>query len=327
MAFVNKYNVAPPEWLPIQDRDLIDRVAMESFYDHQGKQYECPDFEVKVVHDVHNYMAIDLFYRIRQSDKKNQKLVLLLPSPENQVYITVVEMLNKFMVSCRNVHVFFLNEYANEKGQVAPWQSPVSKAGHFVRYFYQRLDAALRMPMEQIHFFTTENWKEYSDLLAAEGGADVVYTSHTWGGGLGAIDAQTYPAQTMEEFLAMGSNYVTPMPETIAQDSLRGMFGCAGDIGNVPPCAVTVGPKDIASAKERVDVEFLTSCEGGFVPQAFSTKMSLLGPVSPKNPGSMIRLFPGVCYVSEVVAKEAVYTQDEDEFALEIEAIRAREQN
>ena len=66
-----------------------------------------------------------------------------------------------------------------------------------------------------------------------------------------------YQTRAMEEFLAMGSRYVTPMMEMQAHDSLRGMFGCSGDIGNVPPCAVTVGPRDLAAARERIDVESL----------------------------------------------------------------------
>lgn len=320
------FPVAPAPWMPFQDQEVLDRVATEDFYAHQGKNFENPDFELKVVYDVHNYFAIDLFHRIRMSDLQNKKLVVILPSPENAVFISAVEALNKFRVSCRNVHVFFLYEYANEKGQVAPWQSPYSRSGHFMRYFYDRLDADLRMPMEQIHFFTDDNWKNYSDLIAAEGGADVAYVAQSWSGGIGAIDAESYPAETMEEFMQMGSNYVTPMPEMIAHDSLRGMFGFSGDIGNVPPCAVTVGPKDLAAAKERVDVEYLVACGGAPAHQKFPCKLSLFGPVTPKLPASMLRLLPGVCLVSEEVASKSVYAAHELWLADELEAIRKREQ-
>ncbi|NLB80015.1 MAG: hypothetical protein GX800_00015, partial [Clostridiaceae bacterium] len=292
---------------------------------HQGKNFEHPDFELKVVYDAHNYFAIDLFQRIRMSDVENKRLVIILPSPENAVFISTVEAINKFRVSCRNVHVFFLYEYANEKGEVAPWQSPYSRSGHFMRYFYERLDAELRMPMENIHFFTNENWKDYSDMIATEGGADVAYTALSWSGGIGAIDAQTYQADTMEELLSMGSNYVTPMLEMIAHDSLRGMFGASGDLGNVPPCAVTVGPKDIAAAKERVDVEYLAACGGNPAHQKFAGKLALFGPVDPKNPGSMLRLFPGICYVSADVATPSIYRADRDWIQTELDAINKKE--
>ena len=312
MAFVNTYKFAPAEWLPIQDQAVLDQVVNEDINAHQGKNFENPDFELKVVFDVHNYFSIDLFQRIRMSDVKDEKLVVILPSPENAVFISVVESLNKYQVSCRNVHVFFLYEYANEKGQVAPWVSPFSRSGHFMKYFYNRLEEHLRMPMEQIHFFTAENVNTYSDELAALGGADVAYTALTWGGGIGAIDPESFPAETMEEFQAMGSRLVTPMAETIAHDSLRGMFGCSGDIANVPPCAATVGPKDLMAAKEWIDVEYLVGCGGNPAHQKFPLQLALFGPICPKNPGSMMRLHAGTCYVAPTVAAPAQTEPDYD---------------
>ena len=326
MAFVNKFQFAPAEWLPLQDREMLDRVGLESVENHQGYVYEHPQFNVQVVWDVHNYFATDLFHRIRMSDISNEKLVLILPSPENAVFISCVEALNKFRVSCRNVHIFFLYEYANEKGEVAPWQSPYSRSGHFMRYFYNRLDAELRMPMEQIHFWTKENTNTYSDLIAAEGGADVAYTALSWSGGIGAIDYESFPAQTMEEFLAMGSRYVTPMMELLAHDSLRGMFGCSGDIGNVPPCAVTVGPRDLAAARERIDVEYLSACGGNPSLQKYPLKLALLGPICPQNPGSMMRLFPGTCYASVDVASAGGYQEDVDWLQEKLDEIKKQEE-
>ena len=326
MAFVNKFEFAPAEWLPLQDREMLDRVGLESIENHQGNVYENPEFSLQVVWDVHNYFATDLFQRIRMSDVQDKKLVIILPSPENAVFISCVEGLNKYNVSCRNVHIFFLYEYANEKGDVAPWQSPYSRSGHFMKYFYNRLKAELRMPMEQIHFWTKENTETYSDLIAAEGGADVAYTALSWSGGIGAIDNESFPAETMEEFLAMGSRLVTPMMEMQAHDSLRGMFGCAGDIGNVPPKAVTVGPKDLAAAKERVDVEYLSACGGTPSLQKYPLKLSLLGPILPANPGSMMRLCPGTCYVSVDVAAGGGYKTDVDWLQEKLDEIKKQEE-
>ena len=325
MAFYSSFKFAPAEFLPFQDREVLDRVVNEDVNARQSKNFEHPDFELKVVFDVHNYFAVDLFQRIRMSDVKDEKLVVILPSPENAVFISVVESLNKYQVSARNVHVFFLYEYANEKGQVAPWQSPYSRSGHFMRYFYQRLEEHLRMPMEQIHFFTAENVNTYSDELAALGGADVAYTALSWSSGIGAIDPESFPAASMEEFQAMGSRLVTPMAEMIAHDSLRGMFGCSGDIANVPPCAATVGPKDLMAAKEWVDVEYLVGCGGNPAHQKFPLRLALFGPICPQNPGSLMRLHAGTCYVDPNVAAMPNSAPDFD-IEEKLAAIRQKEQ-
>ena len=302
MAFNNTFKFAPAEWLPFQDIEVLDAVVNKDIREHQGKNFENPDFELKVVFDVHNYFAIDLFQKIRMSAIKNEKLVVILPSPENAVFISVVENLNKYKVSAKNVHVFFLYEYANEKGEVAPWQSPYSRSGHFMRYFYNRLDAELRMPIENIHFWTEDNINTYSDEIAALGGADVAYTALSWSSGIGAIDPESFPAKSLDEFLSMGSRLVTPMAEMIAHDSLRGMFGCSGDIANVPPKAVTVGPKDLMASKEWNDMEYLVGCGGNPAHQKFPLQLAMFGPICPENPGSIMRLHNGTCYVCPEVA-------------------------
>lgn len=327
MAYSNEFSFAPGPWLPIRDQEALDLLPDLDMATKQGKNFENPDFEMKVVVDVNNYFATDMFYRLRSAAMKDEKFVMIVPSPENAVFMSVVENLNKFRVSCKKVHVFFTYEYANEKGEVAPWQSPYSRAGHFMRYFYNRLDADLRMPMENIHFWTKENADTYSDLIAAEGGADVCYTTMSWAGGLGAIDFESFPAETMEELMAMGSRIVTPAPEFITHESMRGMFGCSGDIGNVPPCAATIGPKDIAAAKDRVDVEYLVGCGNGQTFQKFPVKMAFCLPVSPKNTASLIRTLPGICYVAEAVAAPCMKKPDNAWLADTLNEIRAKEGN
>ena len=155
MAFNRIFDFAPAEWLPLQDQEMLDRIGLMELTECQGKVFEHPDFEMRIVYDVHNYFASDLFHRIRMSDILDKQLVMILPSPENAVFISVVENLNKFRISCRNVHIFFLYEYANEKGDVAPWNSPYSRSGHFMRYFYDRLAAELAGSCQcgQLHLY------------------------------------------------------------------------------------------------------------------------------------------------------------------------------
>ncbi len=325
MAYQSVFKFAPAEWLPIRDQALLDDIADVDLATKQGKIYENPEFDFQVVWDAHNYFVTDLFHRIRMSDVNNEKLVVLLPNPENPVYISVVENLNKYNVSCRNVHVFFVDEFANEKGDIAPWQSPYSRAGQFMKSFYFRLRESLRMPIEQIRFWTKENYATYGDLIAAEGGADVGYFTLGWAGGIGFVDAESFPAETMEEFLSLGSRYVPITLENGAMESMRGMFGCSGDVGNVPPCAVTIGPKDIAAVKYAMHMQFLSSVGGTVSYQKFPLKLGLLGPIDPKNPSAMMRLFPGTCYANTEVAGFTPFRTDNEWLEGVIEDIRKKE--
>ena len=326
MAYYNSFKFAPGPWYPYKDMAVLDSVVNEDLYARQGKNFENPEFELKVVFDVHNYFAVDLMQRIRMSDVKNEKLVVILPSPENATYISVTEALNKFKISCRNVHIFFLSEYANEKGEVAPYQSPYSKSGQFMKNFYFRLDEKLRMPIENIHFWTNDNIETYSDLIASYGGADVCYTYTTWAGGIGAIDFESYKANSIEELCKMGSRLVTPAMETIAEDSLRGMFGCAGDVTSVPPKAVTVGPKDLLASKEWIDVEYLIGVAGYAAHQKYTIRFALFGPICPENPASIMRLHKGTCYVCPEVAEIPNSAPDFTDLPQKLEEIRKKEE-
>jgi hypothetical protein len=116
------------------------------------------------------------------------------------------------------------------------------------------------------------------------------------------------------------------MAEMIAHDSLRGMFGCAGDIGNVPPCAVTVGPRDLMAAKEWIDVEYMVGCGGAPAPEKFSIRLALVGPICPENPGSIMRLHKGTCYISTAVAAAPVSLPDWSDLPATLEAIRNKEE-
>ena len=326
MSYQCVFPFAPAEWLPVRDQALLNRIWDEDLESRQGAKFENPAFDFQIVWDVRNYFATDLFHRIRLSDVKDEKLVLVLPSPENPVYISVVENLNKYQVSCRNVHIFFTAEFANEKGEIAPWQSEFSRSGHFMRYFYERLNGELRMPMEQIHFWTKENVQTYSDLIEKEGGADVIYTSLSWSGGIGFIDAESFPAESMDAFLSMGSRIAAVTLETTAMESVRGMFGCSGDLAAVPPFVATIGPRDLKNAKYTVHTQFHTHC-GGFGPyQKFALRMGLLGPVDPKNPACLMRLLPGVCYAVPTVAAPCATAQDTPELAQTLAEIRAKEE-
>ena len=108
MAFYSSFKFAPGPWFPIKDQELLDSVVNEDLIARQGKNFENPDFELKVVFDVHNYFALDLMQRIRLSNIKNEKLVVVLPSPENSVYISLTEALNRFKISCKKNNDFRL---------------------------------------------------------------------------------------------------------------------------------------------------------------------------------------------------------------------------
>lgn len=311
------FPTTPAPWLPFRDTEVLSKIRTIRYTDREGKTFENPEFEMRIVGDATNYFAADLFHRIRMSDAENKKLTVILPSPENAVYVSVAAILNQNQVSARNVHVFFLSEYANEKGEVAPVGSRYAKSTDFMTYFYNRLNPSLRMPEENIHFMTTENIKSYSDIIddCGNGGADVAYTSVGWTRIAGIDPVGCYQTESLDEFLKLGSAVITPTEESIAEDSVHGMFGCSGDIANVPPKIATIGPRDLAHARDHVELQFKIHFGATSLWQRMSSRQMLFAPITPAIPASILRLFKGVVYVNTEIAADLQYPDDSDPLA------------
>jgi glucosamine-6-phosphate deaminase len=93
------------------------------------------------------------------------------------------------------------------------------------------------MPMENVHFPTNANIKDYSDIIhtISEGGADIASTSPGWAGHMAFVDPipEFIGSGDIEEWLNQPAQIVTLHPMTIMQNSLNGTFGQSGDIANV----------------------------------------------------------------------------------------------
>ncbi len=305
----------PAPWLPFRDTEILSKIREIHYVDREGKTFENPEFAMRIVGDATNYFAADLCHRIHMSDVEDKKLTVLLPSPENAVFISVAAILNKNQINTRNVHIFFLSEYANENHEVAPVGNRYAKSTDFMTYFYNRLDPELRMPESNLHFITTENIGDYSAMIddCGNGGADVAYTSVGWTCRIAGIDpVDCYQTESLDEFLEMGSAIVTPTEESIAEDSLHGMFGCAGDIANVPPKIATIGPRDIAHARDHVEIQNKIHYGAPCLWQRMSSRQMLFAPIMPAIPASILRLFKGIAYVNSEIAVDLHYPEDID---------------
>ena len=73
MAYSNEFSFAPGPWLPIRDQEALDLLPDLDMATKQGKNFENPDFEMKVVVDANNYFATDMFYRLRCAAMKDEK--------------------------------------------------------------------------------------------------------------------------------------------------------------------------------------------------------------------------------------------------------------
>ena len=297
------FTYAPHEFIPFSDRKEIERVRAikrEDITKHWN-----PDYKITVVPDadVEFLWVTDMFHRIKTAMDAGRPLVMIMPNPWPR-YARLAYLINKFKVNCRRLHTFNMDEYANEKGEIAPetWEFGFMHA--FKKYFWSNIDPKLRPPEKNVQGPTDRNIKVYSKMIADLGGADICYSGPGWAGHLAFIDpnAPEFGAPSVEEYKQMTARVCTLHPLTIAQNSLHGSFGASGDLCAVPPKAATIGPCDVVGAKHRIDTHAI-GVGGTFISwQRFTTRLVLHGPVTPLVPESILQTLRTDVWVSESAA-------------------------
>lgn len=294
----------PGDYVPFKDRDVCERLRKLSGKDLE--KHPNPDFKIKVMQNPHPVLIATLFSRLKEASEAGRKFTMILGNPEPETYIPLAQLINYFQVDCRNVHVFAMDEWADDQGHIAPETYKAGFAHSMLKYFIYQIDPKLRMPLENVHYPTDKNIDHYSDMITecGEGGADICSSSPGWTGHMAFIDpvAPFTDAKDMDEYLSMKARIVKLHPLTVAQNSLHGVFGQSGYIADVPPCAATIGPVDVKNARERIEVHALLTNNTFSSWQRMTSRLVLHGPVSPLIPSSMLQLMKTQVYVSEEIA-------------------------
>ncbi len=197
----------------------------------------------------------------------------------------LAETLNRRGIDCQHLRVFTMDEYCDAEGRMVSDDHPLSLSGFFRREFLLALDPKLRPADGNWTSPDPSDLDTYSRRIAEAGGIDVVYRGFGINGHW-AFNEPPEPGMEMslEGFLSLGTRVVTLSRETLAQTAIG---GTGGDLLSIPPKAVTIGPRELMSARE-IYCTMVRTWHSGVIRRA------LHGPVTPAFPGSLIQLHPNV---------------------------------
>ena len=301
MSTNTPFTFEPAAFIPFRDKAAIAKaraIRREDITRHAN-----PDYRIQVLPDaeLQAHWIEDMLSRLRASSDSGEQLVMIMPNPW-PTYAEVAKMINQEKISCRNLHTFNMDEYADQDGNIAPetWEFGFGHA--FKKFFISNIDPALRPPDKQIHLLGNDTVRDYSKILADLGGADIVYAGPGWSGHIAFVepDAPEFAASSLEEWKTFGTRVCTLSPLTIVQNSLHGCFGASGDLTAVPPKAATIGPADVLAAKHRWATHGISV--GGSKThswQRLTTRLCLHGPVTPLMPESVLQTTRTDVWVSE----------------------------
>ena len=297
-----KFQFEPHPSVPFRDTKALAQcraIDRDKLAAHKNKRFHiriAPDADVEFI------WVTEIFQRIVRAANEGRPLVLILPNPCPS-YRHVARMINALDVDCQRLRLFAMDEYANERGEVAPitWRASFGYA--LLHDLVYEIDERLRPPLKQVTTFTTRNVQDYGKMIEDAGHADAVYTGPGWTGHLAFVepDAPEFDLP-LKEWMKAGPRIATLSPYTLAQNSLHGAFGKSGDIAAVPPKAATIGPREVVNAKYRMDVHSITVHGTTTSWQRMVTRLCLHGPVTPRVPGSIHQLLETDVIVSETAA-------------------------
>ena len=312
------FKFTPADFVPFKDREICEKLRKISGKDLEKltRADQHPEFNIKVMMNPHPVLIATLFSRIKEASEKGKKITLILGNPEPDTYIPLAQLINYFKVDCKNVHLFAMDEWADQDGNIAPETYQAGFAHSMLKYLVYQIDEKLRMPMENVHYPTTANIGSYSDMITdcGEGGADICSSSPGWTGHMAFIDpvpdffpegfdpAVAPTEAQIDEWLNMKARIVNLHPLTVAQNSLHGVFGQSGYIADVPPKAATIGPVDVKNARERIEVHALLTNATFSSWQRMTSRLVLHGPVTPLIPSSMLQRMKTQVLVSDELA-------------------------
>lgn len=293
------------EFIDFRDKEVCDRVRRITR--EEITQHPNPDFNIRVIEtsaEFYAAFATDIVRRIREALDDDRQFVGIFPVGPMPQYTMAARMINEMRIPMHHVHIFNMDEYADEDGNTAPadWEASFQKA--MWEGFFDLIDPDLRPPENQVRFPTTDVIDDYGKMMEDLGGVDVCYGGIGWCGHIAFWESHLGHefGDDLDAFKAAKARLVTLHPMTVMQNALHSF---SGDWSLVPPKANTIGPAEILMAKERsfwLDGHIL----GNITWQRFIARLVAHGPVTPLVPGSILQTAPTTYTILGGVADDVV---------------------
>ncbi len=239
--------------------------------------------KVRIVEDgmaLARQFAEDVFHAVEAARESGKTPVMILPVGPVDQFAPLAEMINQRRADWRDVVLINMDEYLTDEDRWIEPDHPLSFRGFMERNFYDRLDPELA-PLPENRVFPDPSCPEaVARLVERHGGVDVCF------GGIGinghvAFNEPPEPGEslTVDQFAALPTRVLSLSRETRTINSVT----VGGEIGIVPRRAVTVGMREILSARQ---CRFY--CNRPW--QRAVVRRVLHGPIEAACPASLLRL-------------------------------------
>ena len=200
--------------------------------------------------DIYWKVAIEVLETIRANNEKGEPTVMIVPYGPLGPYFRMSELINKYRISLKNCVFINMDEYLKSPDTYIDYDDPLCFRGGMDRIFYSQVDEELNVLPENRIFPEPGNEGRVWDTIQKYGKLDLVF------GGVGinghyAFNEPPEPGETVsnEEFLARPTRVLKISRET---KTINAYMNCGADLEAIPDYCITVGMKEIYSAKRII---------------------------------------------------------------------------
>jgi glucosamine-6-phosphate deaminase len=224
-----------------------------------------------------------------------RKLLIVVPLGPKNHYPRLAERINREQLSLAHVTFLGMDNWLDWQGRLLPLEHPSNLEGQFHRLFLDHIDAALRPDPENVIFPSPSDLARPAREIERQGGIATTY------GGIGFVGhiafneppCSSWVSVSLSEFRESQTRVLSVTPGTIISTAQRS-FG--GDVLSVPPMAVTLGMRELLSAR-RIRLY----CEGGAWKQTILRQL-VFGQPTVDYPVTLVRDHPDVEVVTDAAS-------------------------
>ena len=233
--------------------------------------------------DLYHDIATTLHELVEANNARGAPTCLIIPVGPVGQYERLARLCNHRRTSLRDVVLIGMDEYLQDERTMIPYDDPLSFRRHLDERFYERLDPDLAPPPENRVVPDPARPDAVAAAIERAGGVDMCV------GGIGitghvAFNDPPGPDVPLETFRNLGTRVVELALETRVINSVT---AANGNIDAIPRWAVTVGMKEILSARS-VRIYMNRSWQPAIA------RRWVHGPVTTRVPASLLQEHPDV---------------------------------
>jgi len=223
------------DWLAIPVEELPDRSPI-------------PLTVCETKDDLYLDFAEAMLAEAAEAAERGEEVAVIVPLGPKAHYPLLARMVNERRLSLEHVTYFGMDQWLDWQGRPLPWEHPFNLEAYFHEHYLDLVDPKLRPGPENVIFPSVLDLDRASEEIARRGEIATTYGGFGFQGHLAFNEppSSRWTSVTLEQ-LRESRTRITPVAiDTIIAHAQRAL---GGNVFGVPPMAVTLGMRDLLSAR------------------------------------------------------------------------------